>query len=309
MRRRDFVRTAGAALPLATGALAGCAPAALASSTGSAANSTDTAINELATGAPARATSFQHSVTRWPFASMPLDALCALAADLGIASVELVQPSDAPTLARHGLTCAMTAHPPDVPDALRRGWNRTEHHEYLVPAYRRQLEATADAGFPNLIVFSGNRDGLADDVGLETMAQGIEQILPDAERLGVTVCLELFNSKVDHPDYQADSTMWGVDLVERLGSDRFRLLYDIYHMQIMEGDVIRTLTDHIDAIAHFHTAGVPGRHEIDETQELFYPAIMRAIAETGFAGSVGQEFTPTGDPVAALTDAIARCSV
>ena len=295
MRRRDFVRTAGAALPM----IAGCAPALAGAA----------AAPSPAPAPARRAASFQHSVCRWPFASMELDALCGLAADLGIASVELVQPSDAPTLARHGLTCAMTAHPPDVPDALRRGWNRAEHHADLVPAYRRQLDATADAGFPNLIVFSGNRDGLADDVGLETMARGIEQVLPQAERLGVTVCLELFNSKVDHPDYQADSTAWGVALVDRLGSDRFRLLYDVYHMQIMEGDVIRTLTDHLGAIAHVHTAGVPGRHEIDETQELFYPAIVRALDAAGFSGFVAQEFIPTGDPAAALTDAIQRCSV
>ena len=290
MRRRDFVRAAGAALPLA-----GCAPGALA---------------EPAASAPATGSApFRHSVTRWPFADWSLETLCETAVTLGIASVELVQPEDAPTLARHGLTCAMTAHPAETPDPLRQGWNRAEHHEWLVPAYRRQLAATADAGWERLIVFSGNRNGLDDAAGLETMAQGLEKILPEAERLGVTLCLELFNSKVDHPDYQADSTAWGVDLVERVGSDRFRLLYDIYHMQIMEGDVIRTVTEHVGAIAHFHTAGVPGRHEIDETQELFYPAIMRAIAATGFSGFVGQEFLPTGDPRAALAEAIAICTV
>ncbi len=292
MRRRDFVRAAGTALPLA-----GCAPSALASA------------GPLATPTASRPASFRHSVCRWPFASWSLDTLCGVAADLGIDSVELVQPSDAPTLGAHGLTCAMTAHPDAVPDALRQGWNRAEHHEWLVPAYREQLAATADVGWPHLIVFSGNRDGLDDAVGLETMARGIERILPDAERLGVTVCIELFNSKVDHPDYQADSTAWGLALVERLGSPRFRILYDIYHMQIMEGDVIRTVTDHLDAFAHFHTAGVPGRHEIDESQELFYPAILRALDAAGFSGFVAQEFIPTGDPRAALADAIARCSV
>ena len=291
MRRRDFVR-AGAALPLAA-----CAPAALATPPAS------------SSGVGRGGASFQHSVCRWPFPDWSLDELCAVAADLGVASVELVQPSDAPTLARHGLTCAMTAHPDDAPDALRKGWNRAEHHEWLVPAYRRQLEKTAGAGWSQLICFSGNRDGLDDAEGLETMAQGLEQILPLAERVGVTVCLELFNSKVDHPDYMADSTAWGVALVERLASPRFRLLYDIYHMQIMEGDVIRTLTDHLDAIAHVHTAGVPGRHEIDETQELFYPAIVRALDAAGFDGFVGQEFIPTGDPRPALADAIARCTV
>ncbi|WP_420455982.1 hydroxypyruvate isomerase family protein [Rubrivirga sp.] len=294
MNRRDFVRAAGAALPLA-----GCAPAAVA------------APGPLATPTASRprAASFRHSVCRWPFGEWPLDTLCGVAADLGIDSVELVQPSDAPTLAAHGLTCAMTAHPDALPDPLRKGWNRAEHHDYLVPAYREQLEATADAGWPHLIVFSGNRDGLDDAVGLETMAQGIEQVLPDADRLGVTLCIELFNSKVDHPDYMGDSTAWGLALVERIGSPRFRILYDIYHMQIMEGDVIRTVTDHLDAFAHFHTAGVPGRHEIDESQELFYPAIMRALDDAGFDGFVAQEFIPTGDPRAALADAITRCSV
>ncbi|WP_412061244.1 hydroxypyruvate isomerase family protein [Rubrivirga sp. IMCC45206] len=303
MNRRDFVRAAGAALPLA-----GCAPAALAPAEAQTpAPPLETAGPVMA--GPLRAPSFRHSVCRWPFGDWPLEQLCETAADLGIASVELVQPADAPVLARYGLTCAMTAHPDAAVDALRKGWNRAAHHEWLVPAYRRQLAATADAGWPNLIVFSGNRDGLDDAAGLETMAQGIEQILPDAERLGVTLCIELFNSKVDHPDYQADSTAWGLALVERLGSSRFKILYDIYHMQIMEGDVIRTVTDHLDAIAHIHTAGVPGRHEIDESQELFYPAIMRALDAAGFDGFVAQEFIPTGDPRAALADAIARCTV
>ena len=284
MRRREFLTT-GAVLPLAA-----CAPAALAAP-------------------PARSASFRHSVTRWPFGEWPLDTLCGVAADLGIDSVELVQPSDAPTLAAHGLTCAMTAHPPDAEDALRRGWNKRAHHADLVAAYRRQLAATADAGWSHLIVFSGNRDGQDDADGLAATAEGLKRLLPEAERLGVTLCLELFNSKVDHPDYMADSTAWGVALVERLGSERLKLLYDIYHMQVMEGDVIRTVTEHVDAIAHVHTAGVPGRHEIDETQELFYPAIVRALDAAGYAGFVGQEFVPTGDPRAALADAVERCSV
>ena len=214
MDRRGFVKAAGAALPLA-----GCAPAALAAPTSRLAT-------DVASG-PRRRASFRHSVTRWPFGEWSLEELCRVAAELGIESVELVQPADAPTLERFGLTCAMTAHPDGLPDALRLGWNRAEHHEYLIPAYRRQLEATADVGWPHLICFSGNRDGLDDAAGLETMAQGIEQILPDAERLGVTLCIELFNSKVDHPDYQADSTAWGLALVERLGSERFKILYDL----------------------------------------------------------------------------------
>jgi hydroxypyruvate isomerase len=184
-----------------------------------------------------------------------------------------------------------------------------EHHEWLVPAFEERLRLVAEAGLPNLICFSGNRDGLSDEQALANCARGLRQIMPAAERLGVTVCMELFNSKVDHPDYQADSTRWGAALVDAVGSDRFRLLYDIYHMQIMEGDVIRTIRDFAPYIAHYHTAGVPGRHEIDETQELYYPAICRAIAETGFTGFVAQEFIPTGEPVAALRDAVARCTV
>ncbi|MGB3543917.1 hydroxypyruvate isomerase family protein [Rubrivirga sp.] len=289
MRRRDFVR-ASAALPIAGLEVArGADPSSRTSPRGRA--------------------SYRHSVTRWPFSDWSLEELCETAVDLGIESVELVQPTDAPVLEAHSLTCAMTAHPPDVPDALRKGWNRTEHHEHLIPAYRRALQAVAEVGWPNLICFSGNRDGLEDAAGLENMARGLEQILPDAERLGVTLCLELFNSKVDHPDYQADSTAWGVALVDRLGSNRFKLLYDIYHMQIMEGDVIRTILDNQGAIAHFHVAGVPGRNNPDETQELFYPAIMRALDEAGFPGFVGQEFVPAGDPRAALEDAVRRCSV
>ncbi len=304
MNRRDFVRAAGAALPLA-----GCAPAALAPAEAQTPAEPPLETAGPVMAGPLRAPSFRHSVARWPFGDWPLEQLCETAAELGIASVELVQPADAPVLARYGLTCAMAAHPDEAVDALRKGWNRAAHHEWLIPAYRRQLEATAAVGWPNLIVFSGNRDGLDDATGLETMAQGIEQILPDAERLGVTLCIELFNSKVDHPDYQGDSTVWGLALVERIGSPRFKILYDIYHMQIMEGDVIRTVTDRLDAFAHFHTAGVPGRHEIDESQELFYPAIMHALDAAGFDGFVAQEFIPTGDPRAALADAIARCTV
>ena len=294
MRRRAFVRAAGAALPLA-----GCAPAALA----------EPPVEPAAASTEPLRQSFRHSVARWPFGEWSLDRLCGTAADLGIDSVELVQPSDAPTLARYGLTCAMTAHPPGAEDALRRGWNKRAHHDALEAAYRSQIAATADAGWTHLIVFSGNRAGQSDADGLDAMAVGIERILPHAERAGVTLCLELFNSKIDHPDYQADSTAWGVALVDRLGSERFRLLYDVYHMQIMEGDVIRTVTDHLDAIAHFHVAGVPGRREPDESQELFYPAIVRALDAAGYTGHVGQDFIPTADPRAALAGAIARCSV
>ena len=256
------------------------------------------------------ATGFSHSVTRWPFRAFSVDELARMAKELGIASVELLEPSEYEIVRRHGLACAVGyATVPDPSTRLTVGWNRPEHHEWLVPAYERAIAQAAAAGVPNVICFSGNRAGLGDAEGLANCAAGLRQLLPAAERAGVTVIMELLNSKVDHPDYQCDHTPWGVALVERLGSPRFRLLYDIYHMQIMEGDVIRTIRDHHEHIAHFHTAGVPGRHEIDGSQELNYGAVMRAIAETGFAGYVAQEFIPTRDPRTSLKEAIAICTV
>jgi hydroxypyruvate isomerase len=189
------------------------------------------------------------------------------------------------------------------------GWNREANHEWLVPGYERGLALAAAAGVPNVICFSGNRAGLGDAAGLAACAAGLRALMPTAERLGVTVCMELLNSKVDHADYQCDRTAWGVALVERVGSPRFRLLYDVYHMQIMEGDVIRTIRAHHAHIAHYHVAGVPGRHEPDASQELNYPAIMRALAEVGFAGYVAQEFVPTREPLAALAEAVRICRV
>ena len=189
------------------------------------------------------------------------------------------------------------------------GFNRLEHHARFVPTMIERIKACAQAGLPNVICFSGNRRGIDDEQGLANCAIGLRQVVGAAERAGVTVCMELLNSKVDHPDYMCDHTAWGVELCRRVGSERFKLLYDIYHMQIMEGDVIRTIQEHHVHIGHYHTGGVPGRHEIDETQELNYPVIMRAIAATGFTGFVGQEFIPTGDPLAALEAAVRRCTV
>jgi hydroxypyruvate isomerase len=233
-----------------------------------------------------------------------------MAKELGIHSVELLEPEEWPVVQRHGLACAVGyARVPEPRTRLTVGWNRVEHHAWLVPAYERAIGEAAAAGVPNVICFSGNRGGLSDEEGLANCAAGLARILPAAERHGVTVIMELLNSKVDHPDYQCDRTPWGAALVDRLGSPRFRLLYDIYHMQIMEGDVIRTIRDHAARIAHYHTAGVPGRHEIDGSQELHYPAIMRAIAETGFTGYVAQEFIPTRDPREALEEAVRTCTV
>ena len=253
---------------------------------------------------------FRHSVCRWPFEKLPLADFARAAKGLGIASVELLSPDEWPVVRRAGLTCAVGYAPvPDPAARLTRGFNRVEHHAWLIPAYERTIPLAAAAGVPQLICFSGNRAGLDDEAGLANCARGLAALMPLAERHRVTVVMELLNSRVDHADYQADRTAWGAALVRRVGSERFKLLYDIYHMQIMEGDVIRTIQDNRDVIAHYHTAGVPGRHEIDAGQELNYPAIMRAIAGTGFAGYVAQEFVPTRDPLQSLGEAVRLCTV
>ena len=195
------------------------------------------------------------------------------------------------------------------PDTITDSFNRREHHARLVPAFPQRLREGARAGLPNLICFSGNRRGQSDEEGLEICAEGLKQIVGVAEREKVTLCLELLNSKVDHPDYQCDHTAWGVELCRRVGSERFKLLYDIYHMQIMEGDVIRTIQQNHAYIGHYHTGGNPGRAEIDATQELNYPAIIRAIVATGYRGFVGQEFIPKRDPVKSLVQAFKICDV
>ena len=263
-----------------------------------------------AAASPSTAASFKHSVCRWPYGKMTVDELSQMARELGLHSVELLEPAEWAIARRHGLTCAMGyATVPEPGTRLTRGFNRVENHAWLIPAYERALPLAAAAGVPNLICFSGNRDGLSDEQGLDACARGLAALMPSAERHGVGICMELLNSKVDHPDYQCDRTPWGVALAKKVGSDRFTLLYDIYHMQIMEGDVIRTIRDNSKYIGHYHTAGVPGRHEIDSTQELYYPAIARAIAETGFKGYVAQEFIPTKDPRTALAEAVKLCTV
>jgi hydroxypyruvate isomerase len=257
----------------------------------------------------------KQSVCQWCYAKIPLDELCAAATGMGLQSVELLQPADFGIVRKHSLICAMVSNP-RVPsgDAMVGGidkaWNRLEYHDALVPAYESHLRATAEAGYPNLICFSGNRAGMADEQGLENCVAGLRRILPLAEKLGVTVCMELLNSYVNHKDYMCDHTAWGVELCRRLSSERFKLLYDIYHMQIMEGNVIATIREQQQYFAHYHTGGVPGRAEIDETQELNYPAVMRAIVETGFKGFVAQEFVPKRpDALASLRQGVQICDV
>lgn len=264
---------------------------------------------------PARSGRIKQSVCAWCYGKIPLEQLCAAAAEMGLASVELLQPKDFAIAKKYGLTCALVSNPTtkvgDVTvGGISRAWNRLDYHDALVAAYEVQLQATAAAGLTRLICFSGNRAGMADAQGLANCAVGLRRILPLAEKLGITLCMELLNSRVDHKDYMCDRTEWGVALCQALGSEHFKLLYDIYHMQIMEGDVIATIQRHHQYIGHYHTAGVPGRHELDENQELFYPAIMRAILATGYTGFVGQEFIPrNADALAGLRAGVVLCDV
>jgi hydroxypyruvate isomerase len=205
-----------------------------------------------------------------------------------------------------GLTCAMC----NGPDSIPYGWNRVEHHDDLLSKFEKAIPQVAENGFPNIITFSGNRKGMSNEEGLENCVKGLKRLVPIAEKNNVTVVLELLNSKVDHKDYMADHAAWGVEVCRQVGSDRLKLLYDIYHMQIMEGDVIRTIRENAKYFGHYHTGGVPGRNEINETQELYYPAVMKAIVATGYKGFVGQEFVPKQpDALASLKQAIAICDV
>ncbi len=248
-----------------------------------------------------------HSVCRWCFDTIPLDSFCEQVADMGIKSVELLVEDEWAVAQKYGLTCAMGTY---LQVSLTEGFNDPAQHARLHSDYRQLIPKAADAGLPNIIVFSGNTNGLTDEEGLENCARGLEPMVKLAEEVGVTICMELFNTKVDHPGYQCDSSDWACALVDKIGSDRFKLLYDIYHMQIMEGDIIATIRKHKDYFAHYHTAGVPGRHEIDTTQELNYRAIMQAIVDTGFDGYVAQEFIPTAeDKLGVLRDAIEICDV
>nr|WP_230680268.1 TIM barrel protein [Pontibacter sp. 172403-2] len=248
-----------------------------------------------------------HAVCRWCFSDMTVEALCATAKQMGIKGIDLVGPHDWPVLQKYGLQSSMCN---GAEISLTEGWNDRQYHRQLVKSYTDMIPLVSKAGYKNLICFSGNRNGMDDETGLKNCMEGLRQVLPLAEKHGVVLVMELLNSKIDHQDYQCNHTAWGVELAKRTGSENFRLLYDIYHMQIDEGDVIRTIQGSYPYIAHYHTAGVPGRHEIDETQELYYPAIMRAIKETGFKGFVAQEFIPAQpDKLASLKQAISICDV
>lgn len=252
-----------------------------------------------------------HSVCSWTFSFLPLNELCQVVKSIGFKAIDLVAPDGFKTLKENGIECSMCYTAGKV--SLTEGWNRTEHHGWLIKDYLEAIPVIAGAGYKNLICFTGNRNGMDDETGLKNCTDGLKKILALAEKNGVTIQLELFNSKVDHPDYMADRSAWGVELCKRLGSPNFKLLYDIYHMQISEGDVIRTIRDNHAYFGHYHTAGVPGRHEIDESQELYYPAIMRAIYQTGYTGYVAQEFIPAAKDkpgkIDALKKAIQICDI
>ena len=255
-----------------------------------------------------------HSVCQWCFSSIPLETLAQAAQKMGLVGIDLIGAEGWDTLKKYGLTSTMCYG--DLEGAstrdLSKGWCDLQFHEDLIKHYKRFIPMVAEAGWKNLICFSGNRRGIDDQTGLQNCVKGLKQILPLAEKHGIVLHMELLNSKVDHADYMCDNSEWGVALCKALGSDHFKLLYDIYHMQIMEGDVIRTIRENIDYYGHFHTAGVPGRNEIDESQELFYPAIMEAIVEAGFKGYVAQEFIPkdrTEEGLKSLENAVRRCDV
>jgi hydroxypyruvate isomerase len=286
MTRREAVGTLGA---LAAGA----------------ALSPRAALAEAEHDAPVASLRLKHSVSRWCYGKMSLDDLCEAAKAIGYDGIDLLDVKDYEVPKKHGLVCSMANGFGTIPV----GFNRVENHDKLVADAEAMIPIAAAAGVPNIVCFSGNRGGLPDGDGIANCITGLKRLAPTAEKHGVTLCMELLNSKVDHHDYQADHTAFGVQVVQGVASPRVKLLYDIYHMQIMEGDVIRTVRQNIQHIAHFHTGGVPGRNEIDETQELNYRAVMQAIADAGYAGFVGQEFVPKRDPVTSMKQAYEICNV
>lgn len=248
-----------------------------------------------------------HSVCRWTYSQFKLDELCRVVKEIGFSAIDLVGPKEWSVLKSHGIDSSMCN---GAEISLTEGWNNPNYHSKLISNYTEHIQLVADAGYKNLICFSGNRNGMDDETGLNNCVTGLKQILSIAEKKGVIIQMELFNSRIDHKDYMADKSAWGIELCKRLNSPNFKLLYDIYHMQINEGDIIRSIQDHHTWFGHYHTAGVPGRHEIDETQELYYPAIMRAIAATGYTGYVAQEFMPVAeDKIGSLKKAIQICDI
>jgi hydroxypyruvate isomerase len=259
-----------------------------------------------AASAPALKGNINHAVCKWCYGKIPLEEFCVEAKKMGITGIDLMGPKDWPVLKKHGLACSMAN---GAGMGIEKGFNDPALHDELVKSYEEVIPQVAAAGITNLICFSGNRRGMSDEQGLENAAKGLKRLMPLAEKHKVTLVMELLNSKVNHKDYMCDLSSWGVELCKRVGSDRFKLLYDIYHMQIMEGDIIATIKKHHPYFAHYHTGGVPGRAEIDETQEIYYPAVMKAILDTGYKGFVAQEFIPKREPLVSLKQSIQICDV
>jgi hydroxypyruvate isomerase len=248
----------------------------------------------------------KQSVSRWCYQKIPLDDLCVYAAKIGLKGVDLLGPEEYEVPGRHGLVCSMGyAGGGEIPTAL----NRVENHARIEEGFRKNIPLAAKAGVPNVITFSGNRAGMSDEEGAKNTILGLNRVKKIAEDNGVTICMELLNSKVNHKDYMCDHTAWGVQVVQAVNSPRVKLLYDIYHMQIMEGDLISTIQQNIQWLAHFHTGGVPGRHELDGTQEVQWDGVMRGIAATNYQGYVAHEFVPSRDPLTSLREAVDLCDV
>ncbi len=248
----------------------------------------------------------RQSVSRWCYKNIPLEKLCAYAAEIGLKGMDLLNPDEFEVPGRYGLVCSMGyAGGGEIGSAM----NRVENHARIEEGFRKYIPLAAKAGVPNVITFSGNRAGMSDEEGAKNTIAGLNRVKKIAEDHGVTICLELLNSKVDHHDYMCDHTAWGVQVVQAVNSPRVKLLFDIYHMQIMEGDLVRTIQKNIDWIAHFHTGGVPGRHELDGTQEVQWDGVMRGIAATNFRGYVAHEFVSSRDPLTSLRQAADLCDV
>jgi hydroxypyruvate isomerase len=297
MNRREMLKKSALAAGMATAGIAAFVPDSLAES-GSATN-----IEPLKGN-------IRHSVCRWTMGFLSLSELCNTVKSIGFSAIDLVGPADWETLKSYGIDSSMCN---GAEISLTEGWNDPQYHAELIRRYTEHINLVADAGYTNLICFSGNRRGMDDESGLKNCINGLKSVLSLAEKRGVVLQMELFNSKIDHPDYMCDNSAWGIELCNRLNSPNFKLLYDIYHMQISEGDIIRTIRDNHTWFGHYHTAGVPGRNEIEENQELNYPAIMRAIHETGYEGYVAQEFMSrapdSAGKIAALTRAISICDI
>lgn len=244
------------------------------------------------------------SVCKWCFNGFSLEQMCETAVKLGLVGIDLLTPKDFPTLKKYNLVCTMVSSHP-----LTDGLCDEKYHDSSLKTLNEAIEATSAAGFRNVICFSGNARGIDRKTGLKNCAAALKKIVGVAEKKKVILNMELLNSRVDHADYMCDRSDWGIELVKEVGSDNFKLLYDIYHMQIMEGDIIRSIQKNHQYFGHYHTAGNPGRHELDDKQELLYPPIARAIAETGFNGYFAHEFIPVGDPIQGLTDAVKQCTV